>query len=228
MTGSLAQTFEAISGGPEFIVDNNHFKSKGGTPTGPEGPCSVGANTDSGDGQSGFNCTRTQQSKELTAWLATDPTKTGAKKTLIIGDLNSYAKEDPVTTIEKAGYTSLVPKFAGKTIPTSFQFAGQGGTLDYAFGNSAINPLITGAAIWHVNTDESGVLSFGTSFKSQNQVDSLFAPDPFRSSDHDFLVVGLNAVPEPSTILGCFLGFGLLNVAKAKRKGFFKTNSSKK
>ena len=44
----------------------------------------------------------------LADWLATDPTGSGDADVLIIGDLNSYAKEDPIVALQDAGYTDLV------------------------------------------------------------------------------------------------------------------------
>jgi hypothetical protein len=39
------------------------------------------------------------------------------------------------------------------------------------------------------------VLDYNTEFKTPNLVTSLFAADPFRVSDHDPIIVGLNLVP---------------------------------
>ncbi|MGV8750360.1 hypothetical protein ACV36R_31000, partial [Pseudomonas aeruginosa] len=46
-------------------------------------------------------------------WRAGDPTGAKEPDRLIIGDLNSYAKEDPVNVIRGAGYTDLVARQAG-------------------------------------------------------------------------------------------------------------------
>ena len=47
-------------------------------------------------------------------WLAGDPTGAREPDRLIIGDLNSYAKEDPVNVIRGAGYTDLVARRGGR------------------------------------------------------------------------------------------------------------------
>ncbi|MEO6997215.1 MAG: PKD domain-containing protein, partial [Terracoccus sp.] len=57
---------------------------------------------------------------------------------------------------------------------------------------------VTGVADWHINSDEPAVLDYNTEFKSAAQLASLYAPDEFRISDHDPVVVGLsltNAAP---------------------------------
>ncbi len=51
---------------------------------------------------------RTVSAKASATWLAGDPTGTGETDVLILGDLNSYAKEDPIRTLEEAGFTNLV------------------------------------------------------------------------------------------------------------------------
>ena len=44
-----------------------------------------------------------------------------------------------------------------------------------------------GVTVWHINADEPSVLDYNTEFKTQD----LYAPTPYRSSDHDPVVVGL-------------------------------------
>ena len=63
---------------------------------------------DTGDGQGNCNKTRTSAAAAEAAWLATDPTGSGDPDVLIMGDLNSYAKEDPITALTAAGYQDLV------------------------------------------------------------------------------------------------------------------------
>ena len=47
---------------------------------------------------------------------------------------------------------------------------------------------ITGAAHWHINADEPAVLDYNTEFKAQD----LYSASPYRSSDHDPVLVGLD------------------------------------
>jgi len=49
--------------------------------------------------------------------------------------------------------------------------------------------------VWHINADEPRALDYNVEFKSAGQVDSLYAPDPFRSSDHDPVLVSLSLAP---------------------------------
>ena len=107
-----------------------------------------------------------------------------------MGDLNSYDKEDPIDTFRAAGYTDLVREFQGEEA-YSYVFDGQLGYLDYALGGTSIVDRVTGAEPWHINSDEPSLIDYDMTFKKPAQ-DALFAPDEWRSSDHDPVVVGLD------------------------------------
>lgn len=179
----LAQTFQSASTGEKFIVAVNHFKSKGGK--------GIGGDADIGDGQGNWNATRTAAAKDLIDWLAADPTGGGSSKVLILGDLNAYPQEDPLTALEKAGYTNLLNLFSDKKY-YSYIYDGEAGALDYALGSPSLKDKVTGAAEWHINADEPRVLDYNVEFKTDSQVKGLYDGGLFRSSDHDPVVVGLD------------------------------------
>jgi len=184
----LAQTFQQNSNGEKFTAVVNHFKSKGSSAGG------VG-DADAGDGQGFSNGTRTRQAQDLSTWLATNPTGTTDPDYLILGDLNAYAQENPLTTLASAGYNNLIS-------PTSYSFVfdGQVGSLDHALATSSLATQVTGAEKWHINADEPNVLDYNTEFKSAGQQTSLYNADQFRASDHDPVIVGLNLTPPIVTI----------------------------
>ena len=99
-----------------------------------------------------------------TGWRS-DPTGTGDPDVLILGDLNSYAKEDPITTLEAAGFTNLIEQPAAREA-YSYVFDGQWGYLDHALGVASIGHQVTGVADWHINADEPSVLDYNTDFKT--------------------------------------------------------------
>ena len=181
---SLAQAFEQNSNGQRFIVNINHLKSKGSACAAP----------DAGDGQGNCNAVRVNAANELMAWLASDPTGTGDPDIILLGDYNSYAMEDPITVIKNAGFTNLIDSLIGSEA-YSYVFDGQWGYLDHAFGSPSSLSQITGVAEYHINSDEPSVLDYNTDFKSAGQIISLYAPDQFRISDHDPVVVGLCTPP---------------------------------
>jgi len=178
---ALAQTF--TGSGETFNVVVNHLKSKGCTDA-------TGLNTDQGDGQACYNAARTSAAEALVDWVASDPTGSGDPDTIITGDLNSYAMEDPIDVLVDAGYVDLARLFDGDDTYT-YVFDGQWGYLDYAMASPSLVSKVTGALPYHINADEPSVLDYNTDFKTPNHVDILYAPDEFRTSDHDPVLVGI-------------------------------------
>ncbi len=196
----MVQTFADATYGEKFTVVVNHLKSKGSacdTPAGTFPP-----DPDTGDGQGNCNVTRTMAANELTAWLATDPTGSSDQDFIIIGDLNSYTKEDPITAIKNAGYTNLVESNIGPGA-YSYVFDAQSGYLDHALTTPHMTAAISGVGEWHINADEPRSLDYNVEFKSAGQVISLYAPDAYRSSDHDPVVVGIKSCSWYDTNCSC-------------------------
>ncbi len=212
---ALAQTFMHNDSGELFTVVVNHFKSKGSA-------CGPG---DDDPQQGNCNLTRTLSAQVLADWLATDPTGSGDPDFLIIGDLNAYDKEDPIDVLLANGYTDLVFKFEGE-YAYSYVFEAQLGYLDHALANESLLEQVTGTTVWHINADEPDLIDYDMSFKQDAQ-DAIWAPDPYRSSDHDPVIVGLQfeqannapvcagAVPSRATIWppnGNFVNITILGV----------------
>ncbi len=143
------------------------------------------------DGQGNCNLTRTNAALALANWLASDPTGTGATQQLIIGDLNSYAMEDPIIALTDANFDNLIERFVGNSQAYSFVFQGESGYLDHALANAELSAQITGVTEWHSNADEPRALDYNVEFKTPEQVELFYKPDPFRASDHDALLVKL-------------------------------------
>ncbi len=184
---ALAQTFMDSTTGGVFTVAVNHLKSKGSA-------CDDVGDPDTGDGAGNCNLTRKAAAEALVDWLITDPTGSGDEDFLIIGDLNSYDKEDPIDAIVAGGYTDLIYQFIGEDA-YSYVFDGQIGYLDHALANVALLGKVTGATVWHINADEPDLIDYDTSFKQAAQ-DAIYAPDAYRSSDHDPVIVGLDVRDE--------------------------------
>ncbi|MBH9439101.1 SpnA family nuclease [Pseudomonas aeruginosa] len=180
---TLAQTFQEINGGERLTIAVNHLKSKGSACDG---------DPDTGDGQGNCNLTRARAAQALVDWLAGDPTGAKEPDRLIIGDLNSYAKEDPVNVIRSAGYTDLVARQAGAGKGYSYVFSGQSGYLDHALATASLARQGRGAVEWHINADEPRVLDYNVEFKTPWQQDSLYNAEPYRASDHDPVVIGID------------------------------------
>lgn len=189
---ALAQTFEQSASGAAFTVVVNHLKSKGSS-------CGRG---DDHPVQGNCNLTRTLAVQELLDWLGGDPTGAGDRDVLIVGDLNAYDEEDPIAAFAEHGYVDLGEAFRGEFAYT-YVSGGRFGHLDYAMASPTLVEQVTGTTHWHINADEPDLLDYRTRHKTKAQQEELFEPDPFRSSDHDPVIVGLEleapdaAVPEP-------------------------------
>ncbi|MEA3395993.1 MAG: ExeM/NucH family extracellular endonuclease, partial [Chloroflexota bacterium] len=181
----LAQSFQEQATGEIITVLVNHLKSKGSDCD--DAPYN---DPDTGDGQGNCNLTRQAATEAMLAWLATDPTGVADADYLIIGDLNAYAMEDPIMTLQDGGFTNLLASYIGAEA-YSYVYKGQAGYLDHALASQTLLSQITDATVWHINADEPRVLDYNTENKSAGQIISLYNADPYRASDHDPVVIGL-------------------------------------
>lgn len=196
----LAQVFKPAGAADDkkFIAIANHFKSKGSAAT-PD-------DTDKGQGAS--NLARTAQAKSLLAFADGLKTSNGTDKVFLMGDFNAYAKEDPMNVLAAAGYVNQDEKARNSdgSAKHSYLFGGLVGSLDHILASPAANAVVTGADIWNINSVESVALEYS---RYNNNVTNYYAPDQYRASDHDPVVVGLDlpAAPvTPATVDLNFLG----------------------
>jgi len=188
---ALAQTFMDNIVGDAVTVAVNHLKSKGSS-------CDDLGDPDMDDGQGNCNLTRMAAAQAEVDWLASDPTGTGVENLLIIGDLNAYDKEDPINAI-KAGsddlpgtdddYFDMIHEILGEAA-YSYLYDGKIGYLDYAMANRTLAEYVADVTVWHINADEADLINYDTSYKKDAQ-DAIFAPDAYRASDHDPVIITL-------------------------------------
>lgn len=170
----LVQTFKHNDSGELITVAVNHFKSKGSCPS------DGSLNEDQGDFQGCWNERRTEASAALASWLAVSPTGAETSNIMILGDLNAYAKEDPVHELEQHGYVNL-------TSPTdySYVFKGWSGSLDHALATGELVNKLVDITEWHINADEPRILDYNEEYKTPAQVANYYSSAAYRSSDHD-------------------------------------------
>lgn len=183
----LAQRFSAVgnNGGFWFVV--NHFKSKGSCPT----------TGDVDQGQGCWNLARTQQATALNSFVSKLKAKgtTGENDVLMMGDFNSYLLEDPTKVLEGAANESLLKRMPAGDRYT-YVFGGETGALDHAYASASLASQVNGVSVWHINSDEPTALDYNTDFTT----DDRYAPTPFRASDHDPVLVGLNLAADTAVV----------------------------
>lgn len=221
-------TFEDADG-EVFTVASSHFKSKGDSnlqdladgvqsaldsgsvPAGEVAAVTAALaaliadpNFDQGNGQAYWNQVRADAAGELAAYLdttyAADLAGQGITDAdyLLMGDFNAYAEEDPVQAVrDDAGYIDLIDQFIGQEDAYSFVFDGQQGTLDQALATSSLANQVTGLTEWHINADEPDLLNYDQDFNDPG----FFNVDPFASSDHDPVIIGLDLGSQNDALL---------------------------
>jgi predicted extracellular nuclease len=174
----LAASFEID--GQVVTVVVNHFKSKGS-------PCDDVTVPDGfGDGEndpqtSSCDLVREYAAERLIEWNETKPTGVTSPDTFVVGDLNSYAEEDPIRILEEAGYLDLVESYDDGAF--TYKFDGRYGRLDYIMASPSAKRLVDDAEVWQLNSAEPyGYLYF-------NEPIDLTA---YASSDHDAVVAAIS------------------------------------
>ena len=180
----FAQIFEAR--GERFTVVVNHLKSKS---------CrgAAGEQDDAGDGQGCWNPLRVAQARRLLEFVAVLQAESDDADVLVIGDLNAYGAEDPIRALAAGGLTDQIAAHVPAAERYSFVYSGEAGYLDHALTTPSLDGRVAGVAIWHINADEPTVLDYrlrpgGT----EPGPSDLYRPDPYRSSDHDPVLIGLD------------------------------------
>jgi len=189
----MAQTFAALNG-EKFTLVANHLKSKGCSDF-TAGP----GDADSGDLQGCFNARRVQQVDELRRFVAQAQSSSGVADTLLVGDFNAYAKEDPIADLAGNGFVDEIARFLDVPNASSYRYSyvfdGSSGRLDHAIANNTLSSKVTGVAEWHINADEPLVIDYNQEFRQPACATcgpDYYTPTPYRASDHDPIVVGLN------------------------------------
>jgi predicted extracellular nuclease len=176
----IAQTFS--KDGDVFTVVANHFKSKGSPPEDEEeNPIPGDVNNDYGQGA--WNAARVRQAESLAAFSDDLRGSTGDDDVVLMGDFNAYTQEDPIVSLDGEGYGDL-----GSILDEgrySYVFDALSGSLDHALATDALTAKVSGLTHWNINAVESFAYQYGGD-------PELYAPNQYRSSDHDPLVLGID------------------------------------
>ncbi|MCA3853900.1 MAG: endonuclease, partial [Burkholderia sp.] len=73
----------------------------------------------------------------------------------------------------------------------SYVFRGEAGNLDHALATSSLAARVKAVHVWHINADEPVALQPVPDYKTAAHRSSYYAPDAYRSSDHDPVVIDM-------------------------------------
>lgn len=149
----------------------NHFKSKSS---------GKGIDADQNDGQGGSNDRRRTQARALVQFLNGTVKPAGARRVVCIGDYNANYEEDPLDILRASGLVVVTPPTSA-----SYVFKGLTGSLDHCI----VTPNMVGfidVHKWNINSGEPNFLQFDAAGASTD------TKSPFRSSDHDPVLIGVN------------------------------------
>ena len=175
------QGFTEKATGERFILSVNHFKAKSGSGS--------GANKDQGDGQGSYNAARVKEAQSILSNYPTYTSTFADEDFLIVGDLNAYGKEDPITTLTDGGMIDLHRTFHADS-SYSYVYQGTLGYLDHALCNSTLYPQVTGMTSYHINAPEKDAYTYDGSSNDGTM---------FRCSDHDPILIGLRLGKDNTT-----------------------------
>lgn len=170
----IIQCFEQKSSGEKFILSLNHFKAKSGKAS--------GNNVDQHDGQGAFNARRVEEAANCLKTFQTLQEYYGDTDVMVVGDLNSYSKEDPIRTFTDAGYVDELMKYVPES--WSYVYDGQVGYLDHILSSASMSQQVVKAFTWDVNASEPSALGY--------EFTSYFQSNAYRYSDHNPVIVHLN------------------------------------
>ena len=176
----IIQRFQTPHSAESFVVAVNHFKSKGSCPRDAGNP-----NANQGDGQACWNPVRTESARLLVEYMKSEPSLAQTPAQVLLGDFNAYAKEDPLQLLAAAGYHNRIEHFEPQGY--SYVYDAQAGSLDHILVSDALHGRVLMQQHWLINADEPTALGY----ESYQQQPNWYAPNAYRSSDHDPVIVDL-------------------------------------
>jgi predicted extracellular nuclease len=158
----VAMGFEELSTGEKFVLNINHLRSKRGT--GAESNEKRMANVDS---------LLVMLDKIEGEQMFDDA------DILLVGDYNSYAQEEPIQTIVRAGYADMIVR--NDSTSYSYVYHSEAGCLDRVFASETMAKQVQKVVVYHLNTD----YFYSRGFK-RGLDDTMF-----RYADHDPVLISV-------------------------------------
>lgn len=175
----IIQRMRPLHSQETFAVAVNHFKSKGSCPRDSNDP-----NANQNDGQACWNAARVA-SAELLVTTLQQPLFAQTPAQIVLGDFNAYAQEEPLQVFAAAGYHNRAEHFEPQGY--SYVYDAQAGSLDHLLVSDALHGRVVRQQHWLINADEPPALSYEGYAQNAN----WYAPDAYRSSDHDPIIADI-------------------------------------
>lgn len=174
----ISRDFEINATAGRVNIICNHYRYKG---------CqdASGLDLDQNDGQGCYNETRKQQSLEMLNFISYIEGLVGHSNIMMLGDFNAYSEEDPIDIFRANGF---INETEGQY---SYAYQNQFGALDHVLSTPSMTQYVVNAEVWNINSDEP----IGLDYNEENITDDLYVDHPYRSSDHDPIIVDLNSPP---------------------------------
>lgn len=164
----LAQIFTDKESKQQFTAVVNHFKSKGGCPE-------DGVNANQRDGQACWNALRVESAERLTAWVKQEQ----MPSPILLGDFNAYYMEEPMQYMTANGYQNV-----SSARDYSYVYDSQAGSLDHILVPNELSKNVVRVQHINFNADEPRLYDYRDA--------QYYQPNPYRSSDHDPLLIDLD------------------------------------
>ena len=152
--------FREIATGEKFIYSINHFKAM----------------------NTGDEYRRVNEAKAVADFYKTYRQDKHVRDNdiLIMGDLNCYAKTEPIFVFTNQGLIDLHRAFHADS-SYSYMYGGLASYIDHAISSGTMYRQVTGMSAYHINSDEDDKYTY----------DKSSDLSMFRCSDHDPVLVGL-------------------------------------
>lgn len=201
----VAQAFELKSNNERFIICLNHWKAK---------------DTDEGDGQGGAVAQRKIQAEATLTFINEITNYFEDPDVLVVGDLNSYSKEDPIRILEKGGLVNMLQKYSPNNYSYAYNSNGSYtiGYLDHSLATSSLDAQICYAQPFHINADEPSALKINNGIPQKDNM--------YRCSDHNPIVTFINLEKGTTDIKNIPVSRPLIRIIGDPRNGFLTLVSS--
>ncbi len=158
-----------------------------------------GPDADAGDGQGCWNAARTAAGAGTGGLARAGPDQQRRSRYARARRVERPAPGGSASAPGRPRLHGPVGRDLGPDAVTTLDGA-RGGYTDHALASPSLAPQVLATAAWAINAAEPAALDYQMEHKTSAQLDALYAPDPYRSSDRDPIVVDLKLATNPLAV----------------------------